>query len=307
MMKDLRKWLIIAVAALVLSACSPADENHTGHEYMPDMAHSLAYDANVYSNYYYNSWNDESTIKRKDLSNLHNPVQGTIPRGYAGVYFASNVTAQNAMMEHMNGQTKINEIAVPMNGSVPFYYENTEEERLRATAEIIDNPFPITEEGISRGKDLYMINCAICHGSKGDGLGYIVNDDENKNVKYPAQPANFLTDDFIAASNGRYYFSIMYGKNVMGPYADKLSYEERWQVIHYIRTLQAKEKKLSYNEEVNTLNPSFGTPLSQFTTIAQNVRDEEAMAGEGAAEGQDGGEQHSDSENAGEQHGEGGH
>ena len=40
----------------------------------------------------------------------------------------------------------------------------------------------------------------------------------------------------------------------MGSYKDKLSYEERWQVIHYIRSLQAKELKLEYNQLVNTLN-----------------------------------------------------
>ena len=42
----------------------------------------------------------------------------------------------------------------------------------------------------------------------------------------------------------------MYGKNVMGSYKDKISYEERWQVIHYIRSLQAKDKKLEYSEQV---------------------------------------------------------
>ena len=70
------------------------------------------------------------------------------------------------------------------------------------------------------------------------GLGYLVREDGGV---YPAQPANFLLEEFVQASEGRYYHSIMYGKNVMGGYADKLSYEERWQVIHYIRSLQAKE------------------------------------------------------------------
>jgi len=40
----------------------------------------------------------------------------------------------------------------------------------------------------------------------------------------------------------------------MGAYADKLSFEERWQVIHYIRSLQAVVKKAKYNETANTLN-----------------------------------------------------
>jgi len=45
----------------------------------------------------------------------------------------------------------------------------------------------------------------------------------------------------------------------MGGYADKLSYEERWQVIHYIRSLQAKDRSLAYNEKTNSLN-SVGVP-----------------------------------------------
>jgi hypothetical protein len=52
----------------------------------------------------------------------------------------------------------------------------------------------------------------------------------------------------------------MHGKNVMGGYADKLSYEERWNVIHYIRVLQAKETGTEYSESANTLNASFGVP-----------------------------------------------
>jgi len=81
--------------------------------------------------------------------------------------------------------------------------------------------------------------------------------------KYPAQPKNLIADDMIAAGNGRYYFGIMYGKNVMGGYSDKLSFEERWQVIHYIRSLQAKAKGLKYDEMDNTLSnlerPAKGT------------------------------------------------
>jgi len=121
-------------------------------------------------------------------------------------------------------------------------------------AEITKNPYPITEDGLSRGKNLYDINCGICHGKKGDGAGYLYDSDLNPAAVYPAAPANFLSEEFVAASNGRYYHGIMYGKNVMGGYADKLSYEERWQVIHYIRSLQAKDGKYAYNEKENTLN-----------------------------------------------------
>lgn len=74
--------------------------------------------------------------------------------------------------------------------------------------------------------------------------GYLVRDDG----KYPAQPAILVSDEFIAASNGRFYHAIMHGKNVMGAYSDKLSYKERWEVIQYIRSLQAQAKGLKYDE-----------------------------------------------------------
>ena len=42
----------------------------------------------------------------------------------------------------------------------------------------------------------------------------------------------------------------------MGGYSDKLSYEERWNVIHYIRSCQASSKELQYNEKWNTFKPT---------------------------------------------------
>lgn len=257
-MKRIQTLLIIAGMALILSSCSTADGNYGGSEYMPDMVHSLAYEANVYTIYESNSWDEESTIKRKALSNLHHPVSGTIPRGYAGVKFSGH---SSDMSDKLHGRSAVNEMGVPLNGSVPFYYTNTEEERTRARQEIITNPFPISKTGLKTGKELYDIACAICHGTKGDGLGYLVNDEVNKLAKYPSQPANLVKDEFINSSNGRFYFAIMHGKNVMGSFKDKLSYEERWQVIHYIRAMQAKSKKATYDESANTLNAQHGTPI----------------------------------------------
>lgn len=264
MNKQLQKIIIIgflAVLAFSFYACQGAGGNKTGSEYMPDMAHSIAYEANVYSSYYLNTWDDGSVLSRSQLSHPKEPVQGTVPRGYAGVYFAQNAQSRAEVMELMQGSNSADGIAIPMNGSVPYYYGDTEEERARATAEILYNPFPITANGLARGKALYNIYCAICHGTKGN-----FNDGIYEKGVYPLAPANLISDDFIAASNGRLYHAIMYGKNAMGPYPDKLSYEERWQVIHYIRSLQAAEKKLAYSEEENTLN-AYAIPGIQVRSI----------------------------------------
>jgi len=228
--------LLVVVLIYTLCACGGgAGVNEPGGEYMPDMGHSIAYEANYYDYYKYNRWGSSSEYY--EMAKPRKPVMGTIPRGDAG----------NAVSDTPNA------LSIPANGSVPYYYADTEEERTRAMNEITTNPFPITAEGLERAKPLYNVSCGICHGGAGDGNGWLV-DEKNPNVKYPAQPAILINDEFTAASEGRFYHAIMYGKNVMGGYADKMSYEERWQVIHYIRALQAKEKGLVYTEEKNTLN-----------------------------------------------------
>ncbi len=220
----------VALFAWLFSLCSPAGKNKTGHEYMPDMYHPVTYEANVVANYSWNHWDEESTFPKARLSQPRKPVAGTIARGYTAVNYAGAEA-----LDVVRGKNAPNAIAAPVNGQVPFYYEDTEEDRLRCEKEMTTNPIPLTKEGLERGKNLYNLYCAICHGEKGDGQGYIVT---MPNSKYLAQPKNLTDDEMKQAKEGRYYFAIMYGKNVMGGYADKLSYEERWQVIHYIRSLQ---------------------------------------------------------------------
>lgn len=265
MKPTIKNALIVLATAVVIYSCSPSRGERTGREYMPDMAHSIAYEVQSYSGYHFNTWDSASTFVRKDLSMPRLPVNGTIPRGYAGVFYAGE-EGYDAKLAMLHGGGSLNAVSVPLNGHVPYFYQDTEEERLRATAEIRNNPFPITAKGLAVGKELYTINCAICHGEKGDGAGYLVRDPDpakgDPGGKYPAAPANFLLDTFLLSSNGRFYHSIMYGKNVMGGYNDKLNFEERWQVIHYIRSLQAASKNLKYDETANELNPEFGKPKS---------------------------------------------
>jgi mono/diheme cytochrome c family protein len=268
-MKDLRILVLSITLAVVLTACSYPGENTTGSEYMPDMAHSLALEANTYNYYYYNTWDKESTVELAKLVYPRVTVKGTVPRGYASAYIPGmKAPASLDEAELMRGSIvdgdHMNAISVPTNGYVPYYFADSDSGRLQAIAELVDNPFPITENGLARGKNLYNIFCAICHGENGNGLGYIYDTDKNPYAKYPAAPASFLRQEYLEASNGRYYNAIMYGYNVMGAYKDKISYEERWQVIHYIRKLQAAEKKVEYTPLINTLNASFGTPLADF-------------------------------------------
>jgi len=196
-------WGGALAIVLMISACQQPGGNNPGSEYMPDMYHSIAYEANYATYYPRNQWVDKKTYYK--YASPRKPVKGTIARD--------------------NG----------VSDSRPFYYGDTEEERQRAMREITTSPVPATEENIAKGKRLYNIYCAICHGEKGDGEGFLVREDGGV---YPAMPANFLSADLKNSTDGRYYYAIMKGRNMMEPFYDKLDYEERWQVIQYIRSLQ---------------------------------------------------------------------
>ena len=248
------------VVALFM-ACQQPGVDSTGSEYMPDMGHSIAYEANHYNYYYQNTWGSEDEYYK--YAKPRDPVTGTIARGHAGGVAPADES-----------------IPFAPNGAVPYYYGDSDAERERAIAEIINNPYPITDAGLATGKELYTIFCGIYHGAKGDGGGHLARDGS----PYPVIPANMLLPEFIASSNGRYYHAIYYGKNKMGAYTDKLSYEERWQVIHYIRSLQAKELKVEYNQVLNTLN--------DIDRPAGVVAPEVVMVDEGGHSHSDGSEHH---------------
>lgn len=241
--------IIISYATLILS-CSPSEGNKTGHEYMPDMAHSVAYEANSQQYYSYHQWGGLDDYRKYAVP--RKAVTGTIARGAEALILSDSASIAKSF-EESHGELGNNSISYSNNGHKNYYYSDNEDERIRAIREITTNPLPLTTKALENGKSNYTIYCAICHGDKGDGGGYLVRDDGGK---YPAQPANFLKDDFIATSEGRFYHVIMYGKNVMGGYSSKLSYTERWEIIHYIRSLQAASKNLKYSATENSFSNS---------------------------------------------------
>lgn len=120
--------------------------------------------------------------------------------------------------------------AIPR-GFQPFHYENNISDYARS-AEELTNPLESTEEQATEGKYFYDIYCAICHGEEGEGNGHIVTLE-----KFPAPPSYF-NDYMLSLEDGKMFYSIHYGKGLMGSYASQLTQEERWKVIVYINQLQ---------------------------------------------------------------------
>lgn len=116
-------------------------------------------------------------------------------------------------------------------GLVPYGYENTPEGK--DLARLAESPLDSLqmEEDLAVGKELYDIYCAICHGTKGDGKGTLVQREKILGVPTYADPARDITV-------GGTYHVIYYGLNSMGSYANQLNHKERWQVAQYVMKLK---------------------------------------------------------------------
>ncbi|WP_445733723.1 c-type cytochrome [Mariniflexile sp.] len=120
-------------------------------------------------------------------------------------------------------------------GNVPFDIENSTQGYMVAK-ETLKSPLDSTAVDLEKGKVLFDIYCAICHGGKGDGQGNLV-----KREKILGIPS--YDDVGRAINEGSIYHTIYYGKNAMGSYANQLKEEERWQVVAYVLELKAQLEK----------------------------------------------------------------
>jgi mono/diheme cytochrome c family protein len=88
---------------------------------------------------------------------------------------------------------------------------------------------------LERGRDRYQVFCAPCHGSLGDGNGM------TKRYGMGATPT-FHDPRLRTMPDGEIFNTITNGKNTMMPYADKLSPEDRWAVVAFVRALQRAQQ-----------------------------------------------------------------
>jgi len=96
------------------------------------------------------------------------------------------------------------------------------------------NPLPITLPLVARGRNRYDVYCAPCHSRTGDGDGMIVR------RGFPAPPS-YHTERLRNAPDSHLFQVISNGYGVMYPYADRITSEDRWAIVAYIRALQLSQ------------------------------------------------------------------
>ena len=103
------------------------------------------------------------------------------------------------------------------------------------------NDYKVSQYTLDVGRGKFQIYCAVCHGQAGDGNGIMKVRSAIEGDAAIVTIASLQTPIIRAYPNGQIYDVIANGKNTMMGYADKLSPEERWAVVAYVRALQLSQ------------------------------------------------------------------
>jgi len=156
-----------------------------------------------------------------DKRGMRKPVKGTIARGSLG---AHNTDAEVASLHNWKADGD--------DGKLVF---------------VTKNPLPATLANIERGRERYNINCSVCHGRNGRGVGIVGRQ------LFPLPPSFVpkAKDDHPLTRHeervynlpvGEMFETITNGKATMQQYGTQVSVRDRWCIIHYIRALQHRAK-----------------------------------------------------------------
>ena len=124
--------------------------------------------------------------------------------------------------------------SVPVTGVPSAQWED------RDATDELSNPIQATPQSVQKGRTLFRIYCAACHGMTGRA---------ESEVAKRGMPANDLTDEAVQVdmTEGWIFGTITFGSAVMPPYgragdqdgeargSNDLSIEERWHVVNYIK------------------------------------------------------------------------
>lgn len=111
-------------------------------------------------------------------------------------------------------------------GFMPYEYQGMADSSIK----LLSNPLAVSKEVLERGQERFNIFCSPCHGYFGDGDGRLKG-------LFP-KPPSFHTDKVRNWQDGNIYHVITNGQNVMPSYAEQVSRDDRWAIIHYMRVLQ---------------------------------------------------------------------
>jgi mono/diheme cytochrome c family protein len=105
------------------------------------------------------------------------------------------------------------------------------------------NTEKFTEVSVNRGKKIYLTQCALCHGAKGDGKGDLATD-----MKLTL--SDFTKPDTLKnRTDGELFAIIGAGQEPMPPQAGRMTDVQRWNLVNFLRALSGMVPAKSTGKE----------------------------------------------------------
>jgi mono/diheme cytochrome c family protein len=109
------------------------------------------------------------------------------------------------------------------------------QDRLIAGVEV-RNPAARSAESINRGKAVYDVHCALCHGDQGHGDGPV-------GLKFTPPPMDLTLSYVQIQPDGQIHYTISHGSIAMPFYRDAIPVIDRWHVVNYIKTVLVQNER----------------------------------------------------------------
>lgn len=111
-------------------------------------------------------------------------------------------------------------------------YQN-KEWKVPEEAKRMKNPIPPSEAALRTARRIYLDKCAECHGETGKGDG-------PQAAMYSTPPASFTDAKLMASlTDGEIFYQISEGRKPMPAFKKRLTAEQRWQLVLFVRSFSA--------------------------------------------------------------------
>jgi mono/diheme cytochrome c family protein len=109
------------------------------------------------------------------------------------------------------------------------YYEN-KPWKVPEEAKLRPNPIQSSATALAAGRVIYMDKCTQCHGQTGKGDG------PDAASYYPSPTSLVDAHHMNSVTDGEIFYQISEGRKPMPAFKRKLSEEQRWQLVLYVRS-----------------------------------------------------------------------
>ena len=110
--------------------------------------------------------------------------------------------------------------AVPIQGKLTVTWQT-----------LLSNPVAADDASLQRGAELYMINCAMCHGTRKTYPGAV-------GKKLVPPPPSLREPRVSALSDGDLFKRIALGFGRMPAFQNQIPEMDRWHLVNYLRTFR---------------------------------------------------------------------